>query len=66
MKEPVLEVPGPVLFRLKVEISFSVIVRYILDHLVDECHLALRKLSVLEVFAEQVAEDSAEILVTRI
>ena len=66
MKEPVLEVPGPVLFQLKVEISFSVIVRYILDHLVDKCHLALWKLSVLEVFAEEVAEDSAEILVTRI
>ena len=32
----------------------------------DEFHLALRKLSVLEVFAEEVAEDSAEILVTRI
>jgi hypothetical protein len=32
----------------------------------DECHLALRKLSVLEVFAKKVAEDSAEILVTRI
>ena len=51
---------------LKVEITFCVVVRDVLDHLVDECHLALRQLSVLEVFAEKVAEDSAEILVTRI
>ena len=51
---------------LKVEISFRVVVRYILDHLMDECHLTLRKLAVLEVLAKDVAEDSAEILVTRV
>lgn len=32
----------------------------------DECHLALWKFSVLDVFSEKVAEDSAEILVTRV
>ena len=53
-------------FRLEIEVSFGIVVRDILHHLVDEVHLALRKLSVLEVFAEQVAEDSAEILVARI
>ena len=51
---------------LKVEISFCVVVRYILDHLMDKCHLTLRKLAVLEVLAKDVAEDSAEILVTRV
>jgi hypothetical protein len=51
---------------LKVEISFRVVIRYILDHLMDECHLTLRKLAVLEVLAKDVAEDSAEILVTRV
>ena len=51
---------------LEVEVSFRVVVRYILDHLMDKCHLTLRKLAVLEVFTNDVAEDSAEILVTRI
>jgi hypothetical protein len=32
----------------------------------DECHLALRKLAVLYVFAKDIAEYSAEIFMTRI
>ena len=55
-----------ILVGLEVEISVSVIVRNILDHLMDEVHLRLRKLSVLDVLSDEVAEDSAEILVARI
>ena len=51
---------------LEIEISISVVIGNILDHLVDEFHLALRQLSVLDILSEEVAEDSAEILVTRI
>lgn len=51
---------------LEVEISVSVVVRNVLDHLMDESHLALRELSVLDILSEKVAEDSAEILVARI
>ena len=51
---------------LEVEVSVSVVIGDVLHHLVDEAHLALRKLSVLYVFAEEIAEDSAEILVARI
>lgn len=51
---------------LEIEIAVCVIVRDILDHLMDKCHFALRKLSVLDVFAEKVAEYSAEVLVARI
>lgn len=51
---------------LEVEISVSVVVRDVLDHLMDESHLALRELSVLDILSEKVAEDSAEILVARI
>ena len=51
---------------LEVEVSVGVIVGDVLDHLVDELHLALRKLSILDVLSEEVAEDSAEVLVTRI
>ena len=51
---------------LEVEVSVSVIVRNILDHLVDEFHFTLRKLSVLDVLSDKVAEDAAEILVTRV
>ena len=51
---------------LEVEISVSVVIGDVLHHLVDEAHFALRKLSVLYVFAEEIAEDSAEILVARI
>ena len=63
------KVPRPdfhMLVNLKVEIPFRVVVRYILDHLVDEAQFALRKLAVLYIFAEEVAEDSAEILMARI
>ena len=51
---------------LKVEIPVSVVVRYVLDHLVDEVHFRSRKLSVLDVLSDEIAEDAAEILVTRI
>ena len=51
---------------LEVEVSVGVIVGDVLDHLVDELHLALRKLSVLDVFSEKVAENTAEVLMTRI
>lgn len=51
---------------LEVEVSVSVVIGDVLHHLVDEAHLALRKLSVLYVFAEEIAEDSAEVLVARI
>ena len=51
---------------LEIKISVSVVVGNILDHLVDEFHLALRQLAVLDVLSEEVAEDSAEVLVTRI
>ena len=64
------KVPRPdflhMLVNLKVEISFRIVVRYILDHLVDEAQFALRKLAVLYIFAEEVAEDSSEILMARI
>lgn len=53
-------------FLLEVEISVSVVVRDVLDHLVDEFHLALRKFSVLEILSEKITENSAEILVARI
>ena len=52
--------------RLEIEISICIVVRNVLDHLMDEVHLALRKLAVLDVLSEKVAEDSAEILVTRV
>lgn len=51
---------------LEVEVSVGVVVGDVLDHLMDELHLALRKLSVLDILSEKVAEDSAEVLVTRI
>jgi hypothetical protein len=51
---------------LEVEVSVGVVVGDILDHLVDELHLALWKLSVLDVLSEEVAEDSAEVLVARV
>ena len=50
----------------EVEVSVSVVVRDILDHLVDEVHFALRKLSVLDVLSYEVAEDTAEVFVARI
>ena len=53
-------------FRLEIEVSFSVVIRDILHHLMDEVHLALRKFSVLYVLSKKVAEDSAEVLMTRI
>ena len=49
---------------LEVEVSVGVVVGDVLDHLVDELHLALRKLSVLDILSEKVAEDSAEVLMT--
>ena len=51
-------------FALELEIVFCIVVGDILHHLVDEFHLALRKLSCCNVFAQNVAEDSAEVLVT--
>ena len=54
------------LAALEVEVSVGVVVGDVLDHLVDEFHLALRKLAVLDVLSDKVAEDSAEILVARI
>ena len=51
---------------LEIEVSVGVVVRDVLDHLVEECHLALRKLSVLDVFTDEVAEDSSEVLMARI
>ena len=51
---------------LEVEVSVSVVVRDVLDHLVEEVHLALRKLSVPDIFTDEVAEDSSEVLVARI
>ena len=54
------------LATLEVEVSVGVIVGDVLDHLVDELHLALWKLSILDVLSEEVAEDSAEVLVARV
>ena len=51
---------------LEIEVSVGVVVRDVLDHLVEECHLALRELSVLDIFSDKVAEDSSEVLVARI
>ena len=50
----------------EIAVSVSVVVGNVLDHLVDELHLALRKLSVLDVLSDEVAEDAAEVFVTRI
>ena len=57
---------GSVSCFLEIEISVSIVVGNILHHLVDEVHLALRKLSAADIFSYEVAEDSAEILVARI
>jgi len=51
---------------LEVEVSFCIAVRDVLDHLMDELHLALRQFALFKVFSEDAAEDAAEILVTRI
>lgn len=51
---------------LEIEVSVSVVVRDVFDHLMDEFHLTLRKFSVLEVFSDKVTENAAEIFVTRI
>ena len=53
-------------FLLEVEVSFGVVVGDVLHHLMHELHLALRKLSVLDILSDEIAEDSAEILVARI
>lgn len=50
----------------EVEVAVCVVVGYVLDHLVDEWHFALRKFAVRDVLSEHVAEDSAEIFVARI
>ena len=42
---------------LEVKVSVSVVVRDILDHLVDELHLALRKLSVLDALPRTCDDD---------
>ena len=51
---------------LEIEVAFSVVVRDVLYHLVNEIHLALREFSVLDVLSDEVAEDSAEILMAGI
>ena len=50
----------------EIEVLVRVVVGNVPDHLVDERHLALRKLAILQVFAEDIAEDTAEVLVARL
>lgn len=50
----------------EVEVSVGVVVRDVLDHLMDECHFTLRQLPVLNIFSDEVAENASEIFVSRI
>ena len=49
---------------LEIEVSVSVVVRNVFNHLMDELHFALRKLSVLDVFSDKVTENTTEVLMT--
>ena len=61
-----VHVSGPASLLSELEVVVCVIVGDVFYHLMDEVHLADRELSVLQVFAYEVAEDPAEILVARI
>lgn len=50
--------------KSEVEIACGVVVRYVLDHLVYEVHLALRQPPLLQVLPYHAAEYPAEILMT--
>lgn len=51
---------------LEIKIVLCVVVRDIFDHLTDSFHLGSRELAVLDVCADHVAEDAAEVLMTRV
>ena len=53
-------------YELEVEVALGVVVGDVLDHLVDEVHLRDGELAEGEVAAEDIAQDPAEILVTRV
>lgn len=48
------------------EITVSVVVADVLDHLMELGHLAAWKLTLLDVISDKVAKDAAEILVARV
>ena len=50
--------------KSEVEVTCSIVVRYVLDHLVYEVHFALRQPSLLQVLPYHAAEYPAEILMT--
>lgn len=49
---------------LEIEVSVSVVIRDVFNHLMDEFHFALRKLSVLDIFSDKVTKNTTEVLVT--